>query len=222
MKTILIVEDNNEMQELLKKVLQAHYQLVSAYSGTEGLLLFNANSIDLVLLDRMLPGKSGDEVLGELRQQTKIPVIILTALDTRPDIAKLLLAGANDYITKPFDIEELQARISVQLRDHVTKSTVASVQYKAITLLPATFSITNGAQTQLLKKKEFDILKTLFTHPKQIFTKKQLYRAVWQAEYYDDDNTMNVHLSNLRKVLQTMDPNNNYIQTVWGIGVKLA
>ncbi len=222
METILIIEDNSEMQQLLKKVLGSHYHIVSAYSGTEGLLLFKQTAVDLVLLDRMLPGKSGDEVLTELRLHSKVPIIILTALDARADVSKLLLAGANDYMIKPFDIEELQARIRVQLRDHVTQQQSTDMKYKNITLLPDIFSITNGTQTELLKKKEFEILKVLITHPKQIFTREQLYRKVWEAEYYDDDNTMNVHLSNLRKVLLKLDPENEYIATVWGIGVKLA
>lgn len=222
METVLIVEDNDEMQQLLKKVLQTHYHILSAYSGTEGLLVFNENQVDLVLLDRMLPGKNGDDVLKELRQSTAVPVIILTALDARADVAKLLLAGANDYIIKPFDIEELQARIRVQLRDHISPEENASVTYKNITLLTDIFSVTNGTQTVLLKKKKFEILKLLFKHPKQVFTREQIYRAVWQADYYDDDNTMNVHLSNLRKMLQQLDPENDYIATVWGIWVKLA
>lgn len=222
METILIIEDNSEMQQLLIKVLSSHYHIVSAYSGTEGLLLFKQTSVDLVLLDRMLPGKSGDEVLVELRQHTKIPIIILTALDTHADVAKLLLAGANDYMIKPFEIEELQARISVQLRDHAPQQKNTVVKYKKITLLPDTFSVTNGMKTEQLKKKEFEILNVLITPPKQIFTREQLYRKVWQVEYYDDDNTMNVHLSNLRKVLLKLDSDNEYIATVWGIGVKLA
>ncbi|WP_336605426.1 response regulator transcription factor, partial [Pediococcus ethanolidurans] len=165
METILIIEDNSEMQQLLIKVLSSHYHIVSAYSGTEGLLLFKQTSVDLVLLDRMLPGKSGDEVLVELRQHTKIPIIILTALDTHADVAKLLLAGANDYMIKPFEIEELQARISVQLRDHAPQQKNTVVKYKKITLLPDTFSVTNGMKTEQLKKKEFEILNVLITPP---------------------------------------------------------
>lgn len=222
MKSILIVEDNSEMQELLKRVLGSHYQIISAYSGTEALLQFKQKSLDLILLDRMLSGMSGDDVLVELRQQTNIPIIILTALNDRTDAAKLLLTGANDYIIKPFDIEELQARISVQLRDHSDSEIQKTFQYKNIKLLADTFSISNGVQTKLLKKKEFEILRTLFEHPKKVFSKDQLYQSVWHAEYFDDDNTMNVHISNLRKILQQMDPENDYIETIWGIGVRLA
>lgn len=222
MKSILIVEDNSEMQDLLKRVLGSHYQIISAYSGTEALLRFKQKPLDLILLDRMLPGISGDDVLVELRQQTNVPIIILTALNDRTDVAKLLLTGANDYIIKPFVIEELQARISVQLRDHSDNETQKTFQYKNIKLLADTFSISNGYQTKLLKKKEFEILRALFEHPKKVFSKDQLYQSVWHAEYFDDDNTINVHLSNLRKVLQQMDPENDYIETIWGIGVRLT
>lgn len=113
---ILIIEDNNEISEMLATILAADYTVQQAYSGTEGLLLFQQDAFDLILLDRMLPGKDGTQVLQEIRQTSTVPVIILTALDEPADVSTLLLAGANDYLTKPFNVEELKARIIVQLR----------------------------------------------------------------------------------------------------------
>lgn len=118
MKSILIVEDNDDMQNLLSSMLSPTYEVIQAFSGTEGRTQFEQKQPALVLLDRMLPGLSGDELLKQIRQTSQVPVIMLTALDDSKKIADLLLNGANDYVTKPFNIDELKARITVQLRTH--------------------------------------------------------------------------------------------------------
>lgn len=222
MDKILIIEDNNDMQQLLKKVFSAQYETVSAFSGTEGLLLFEQQTFQLILLDRMLPGKSGDIVLQEIRKSSEIPVIMITALDDSSEKAQLLLAGADDYITKPFDIDELQARIVVQLRNHSGQNIKDILQYKNLVLLPSEYAISNGKEQCMLKRKEFDILKLLFNNPQMIFTKEKLYEMVWAEKYYGDENTINVHISNLRKKLAQLDDTEQYIETIWGIGVRLA
>lgn len=222
MDKILIIEDNNDMQQLLKKVFSAQYETVSAFSGTEGLLLFEQQTFQLILLDRMLPGKSGDIVLQEIRKSSEIPVIMITALDDSSEKAQLLLAGADDYITKPFDIDELQARIVVQLRNHSGQNIKDILQYKNLVLLPSEYAISNGKEQCMLKRKEFDILKLLFNNPQMIFTKEKLYEIVWAEKYYGDENTINVHISNLRKKLAQLDDTEQYIETIWGIGVRLA
>lgn len=222
MDKILIIEDNNDMQQLLKKVFSAQYETVSAFSGTEGLLLFEQQTFQLILLDRMLPGKSGDIVLQEIRKSSEIPVIMITALDDSSEKAQLLLAGADDYITKPFDIDELQARIVVQLRNHSGQNIKDILQYKNLVLLPSEYAISNGKEQCMLKRKEFDILKLLFNNPQMIFTKEKLYEMVWAEKYYGDENTINVHISNLRKKLTQLDDTEQYIETIWGIGVRLA
>lgn len=228
MKKILLIEDHDEMSQMIQTVLSGDYQVTPAFSGTEGTLLFTHDSFDLILLDRMLPGKNGEEVLAEIRQKSQIPVIMLTAMDDKSEVAQLLLQGANDYITKPFDIDELKARIAVQLRQaenlHRTSQNDAQDQwrYKNIELQPYSFSISNQEKELPLKRKEFEILTYLIQHPKQIFTKENLYEAVWKEPYYGDENTINVHISNLRKKIKELDPNVAYIDTVWGIGIKLA
>lgn len=223
MKTILIVEDNNDMQELLTSMLTADYEVVNAYSGTEGLLLFEKYSVSLILLDRLLPGKSGDDVLKAIRQTSQVPIIMLTALDDSNDIADLLVAGANDYVTKPFDIDVLKARIMVQLRQAANGAMVEQpITYRNVTLYPSEFVMKNGELTSSLKKKECDLLHLLFSNPKTIFTREQLYEHIWHTSYLGDENTVNVHLSNLRHKLAQLDPEHAYIETVWGIGVRLA
>lgn len=220
---ILIIEDNNEISEMLATILAADYTVQQAYSGTEGLLLFQQDAFDLILLDRMLPGKDGTQVLQEIRQTSTVPVIILTALDEPADVSTLLLAGANDYLTKPFNVEELKARIIVQLRTNKQAPSVASsLSYKNIQLLPDSFQLQRGEATVQLKKKEFEIFSLLLANPKKVYTKEMLYEAVWQEPYYGEENTINVHISHLRSKIKTLDPEESYIDTVWGIGIKLA
>lgn len=223
MKTILIVEDSDDMQGLLTSMLSSEYQVISAYSGTEGLLLFKKYPVSLILLDRLLPGKSGDEVLQIIRQTSQVPIIMLTALDDATDIADLLVAGANDYVTKPFDINVLKARIMVQMRQTgVDINDERPIVYQQLTLYPQEFVVRKGTASCPLKKKECEILKLLFKNPQQIFTREQLYEQVWQTPYMGDENTINVHLSNLRNKLAKLDPDRAYIKTIWGIGVRLA
>lgn len=221
MKKILLVEDNIEINQMLSEVLEADYQVTVAYSGTEALLHFHNDSFDLLILDRMLPGKSGEEVLTEIRKTSQVPVLILTAINDQKEIARLLLAGANDYLTKPFDIGELRARIVVQLRE--TEMTYPVVkQVKNLELLADSFEIKRGESVVTLKRKEFELLQLLAEHPQKVYTKEMLYEIIWQEPYFGDENTVNVHISNLRKKIKNLDPTTDYIETVWGLGIKLA
>ncbi|WP_440897361.1 response regulator transcription factor [Amphibacillus sp. Q70] len=226
MKRILLVEDSIETSKMLHTILSKDYQITQAFSGTEGLLLFQQQSFDLIILDRMLPGKSGQEVLEEVRQTSQIPIIILTAISNQNDIAELLLKGANDYLTKPFNNNELKARIVVQLRTHSHEEKITTtdiLQYKNLTLYPDSFEIGNKKGARLpLKRKEFDILALLIQHPDKVYTKEQLYELIWGESYYGDENTINVHISNVRKKIKQLDDKNQYITTVWGIGIKLS
>lgn len=223
MKKILLVEDDLEISEMLTLVLGLEYQIVPAYSGTEGLLQFASQRFDLVLLDIMLPGKTGLEVLLELRQTSQVPIIILTALQDKKMVTDYLLQGADDYMNKPFDNDELKARIAVQLRRSADKSEPLVInQYKNVFLNGNLFQLTLGEEQIQLAKKEYLIFQLLVQNPNKIYTKGDLYEKVWGEAYYGDENTINVHISNLRKKLQKIDPETNYIETVWSIGVKLA
>ncbi len=223
MQKILIVEDDNDINHLLTELLaQNGYKVTSAYSGTEALLCFGNDTFDLILLDLMLPGKSGDVVLSEIRNISPIPVIALTAINTKESIVNLLKAGADDYITKPFDNDELLARIEARLRQSTpVANEEQALHYKDITLKPEQFDACIGDTWLHLSKREYEILKLLMEHPKKVFTKNNLYESVWQDEFMGDDNTINVHISKIRAKLAAVSPDKDYIQTVWGIGFKM-
>ena len=228
MARILIVEDNNEIQEILRTLLSEEHEVIQAFSGTEGMIRFEQGDIDLILLDIMLPGKNGDQVLKAIRQDSSVPVIMLTALSDKKLISQYLLDGANDYIVKPFDLDEVFARVTVQLRQNSDKqpaeiehSDKLTQQLKNIQFDADSFEIKNSQETIRLAKKECLILQTLLGHPKKIFTKEELYELVWEDTYLPGDNTLNTHLSNLRKKLSQLDPEQEYIETIWGVGVRL-
>lgn len=228
MARILIVEDNNEIQEILRTLLSEEHEVIQAFSGTEGMIRFEQGDIDLILLDIMLPGKNGDQVLKAVRKDSSVPVIMLTALSDKKLISQYLLDGANDYIVKPFDLDEVFARVTVQLRQNSDKQAAEIEnpdkliqQLKNIQFDADSFEIKNSQETIRLAKKECLILQTLLRHPKKIFTKEELYELVWEDTYLPGDNTLNTHLSNLRKKLSQLDPEQEYIETIWGVGVRL-
>lgn len=228
MARILIIEDNNEIQEILKTLLSEEHEVIQAFSGTEGMIRFEQGNIDLILLDIMLPGKNGDQVLKAVRKDSSVPVIMLTALSDKKLISQYLLDGANDYIVKPFDLNEVFARVMVQLRQNSDKQPAEIEhpdklihQLKNIQFDADSFEIKNSQEIIRLAKKECLILQTLLRHPKKIFTKEELFELVWEDNYLPGDNTLNTHLSNLRKKLSQLDPEQEYIETIWGVGVRL-
>ena len=223
MARILQIEDNEDIQNILFNLFSEEHEIIQAYSGTEGELLFQTQEIDLVLLDIMLPGKGGKEVLKFIRQRSAVPVIMLTALGDKHLISQYLLDGANDYIVKPFDLEEVYARVCVQLREHRKGSSATAniYQVKNITINPDSFEVSCKGKVIRLGKKEFQIFHTLLENPKKIFTKEDLYETVWEAPYLSGDNTLNAQLSNLRKKLAQVDGSTEYIETIWGLGVRL-
>lgn len=222
-KTLLIIEDNDDIQAILRHHFENDFEVLSAFSGTEGLLIFQNKKPDLILLDIMLPGKQGNQVLQELRLKDSLPIIIMSALGEKKKISEYLLNGANDYVTKPFDLDELSARITVQLRSAKEMDTEqTALTYKNITLDFSDFSMSANGRKVSLGRFEFAILSLLMTHPQKIFTKEQLYENVWKENYLTGDNTINTHLSNLRKKLTQLDPENAYIETLWGLGIRMA
>ena len=228
MARILAIEDNSDIQEILRTLLTEEHEVIQAFSGTEGIMRFDQGGIELVLLDIMLPGKNGDQVLKAIREQSQTPVIMLTALSDKKLISQYLLDGANDYIVKPFDLDEVFARVTVQVRQNSDKQAAEMEhadkliqQLKNIQFDADSFEIKNSQETIRLAKKECLILQTLLRHPKKIFTKEELYELVWEDTYLPGDNTLNTHLSNLRKKLSQLDPEQEYIETIWGVGVRL-
>ena len=221
MKKILIVEDDSHINEMLCHLLRQNgYAPTAAYSGTEALLALPRGGFSLILLDLMLPGKTGEDVLQEIRAHCTTPVIVLTARADKETTVKLLRLGADDYIAKPFDNNELLARIDVQLRRAVPAA--GQLRYKGITLdIDGYDAINVNGQKAGLSKREFEILHLMMQHPQKVFTKNNLYESVWGGQFLGDDNTINVHISKLRAKLAAISPGEEYIQTVWGIGFKM-
>ena len=225
-KTILIIEDDTEINDMLRILLKSNgYQTISAYSGTEGVLVHN-NEVNLILLDLMLPGRSGEEIIRELKQNHNVPVIVMSAIHDVNKKVDLFSLGADDYVTKPFHTEELLARIAARLRTGVTinsadASSAEILTYKDIVLNKSDFSAQCSGTPMELSKHEFALLQLLMEHPKQTCTKSMIYDSVWDYENSADDNTLNVHISKLRKKLKDCNPDEEYIETVWGIGYRL-
>lgn len=225
-KNILVVEDDDDINNMLCALLEQNgYKPIPVFSGTEALMQFKQEPINLVLLDLMLPGKSGEGVLCEIREFSQIPVIAITAISSKETIISTLKHGANDYIAKPFDNGELLARIQVQLRQSSFNSNSIDdeiVKYKDLILNIENYDVTMDNQSIQLSKREYEILRIMMENPKKVFTKNNLYESVWKDEYVGDDNTINVHISNIRSKISKLRPAEKYIQTVWGIGYKLV
>lgn len=221
MAIILTVEDDIQISNMIKLILESKgYQVVCAYSGSEALLYLQNYQVDLVLLDMMLPGMNGKEVLDAYQNEKNIPFIMLTALNDRQLTVDMLRKGANDYIVKPFDNEELVARIEVQLRK---KKEIPQnyLSYLDLHINLDTYQVIVNHQKIMLPKIEFTILKLLLENPNKVFSKEVLYERVWKDVYAEDVNTVHVHISNLRKKLKEANPDQEYIVTVWGIGFTL-
>lgn len=220
--TILIIEDDTDINHMLQFLLQQNgYGTVSAYSGTEGILVHN-ESIDLILLDLMLPGRSGEEIIKELKEKYNVPVIVTSAIHAVDKKVDLFSLGADDYVTKPFHNEELLARVAARLRNQAEEGAASDrLAYKEIELDKSDFSVSCCGQPVELSRHEFELLRLLMENPKRTCTKALIYDTVWDDENSADDNTLNVHISKIRKKLKNCNPDTDYIETVWGIGYRL-
>lgn len=222
---VLVVEDDEDINKLLVRMLkEADYETIQAFSGTEAKLLFEKERPDLVLLDLMLSGMSGEEVLLDIREgkHSEVPVLVISAKNSVGDKVALLKNGADDYITKPFEPEEVMARILASLRR--TGNVYDSDQmliYKKLKLIPKSRKVMLDEIELVLTAHEYDILFLLMKNPKKVYSRESLYELVWHGGYYGENNTVNVHVSNLRKKIKEADCEAEYIQTVYGIGFKL-
>ena len=226
MNTILIIEDDAEINDMPRLLLRQNgYSTVSAYSGTEGLLAHN-DSVDLILLDLMLPGKSGDAIIGDLKAKKPVPIIVMSAIHDINKKVDLFSLGADDYVTKPFHNAEILARISARLRTAADIAPAAAenselLRYKDIILDKSAFTASCRGQELELSRHEFLLLALLMENQGRTCTKSLIYDTVWDYENSADDNTLNVHISKLRKKLRECDPDTDHIETVWGIGYRL-
>lgn len=225
MQKILIVEDDTNINHLLREALSKEgYSCEQAFSGTEAKLLLNMqqHGYALILLDLMLPGISGEAVLEEIRKKGNLPVIVLTAKDSLDEKVEVLTSGADDYITKPFEIREVLARVQVQLRHKEEKEAEHyNLSFKDMVLNRDTFQIRiNGRILPKITKQEFAILELLLRNPKQVFSKEDIFEYAWDEPYMGETKTLDVHISNIRKKIKQVT-SDEYIETVWGIGYRL-
>lgn len=219
LKKIFIVDDDVYIGDMLEEILTKEgYSVSRAYSGTEAALLLSVNKPDLVLLDLMLPGLSGEKVLEKIKD---IPVIVVSAKIDVNDKVNLLLGGAADYITKPFDTKELLARITVQLRDKKFERPIApTVEYDDIVLDTTARRVTVNNREVHLTRTEYAILKILMQRSAQVVTKSELMDGICEDTPDCTDNSLKIHIANLRKKLKSIT-DKDYIDSVWGIGFKL-
>ena len=222
---ILIVEDDVDINRLLCTILEvACYTCRAAFSGSEALLWAEKYGYDLVLLDLMLPGCTGEEFIASIRRGKTMPIIVVSAKLGVSDRVNVLKLGADDFIPKPFDNAEVLARVEAQLRRSRQFSQPAAAVLSAgpLTLdLDSHAALLDGQEVPLTSR-EFDILALLMKNPRRAFSRAQIYESVWGEDFIGDDNTVNVHVSNLRSKLAKADPDTTYIKTVWGIGFKLG
>ena len=217
--TILVIEDDKDINEMITTLLaNNNFNVKNAYSGTEGLLVHNDN-IDLILLDLMLPGKNGEEIIKELKEKNNVPIIVMSAIEDVNKKIDLFSLGANDYITKPFNNDELIARVKVQLRDNNTFSNI--LKFKDIELDKNNFSVKCNGKKVSFTKKEFELLKLIIENQNQTLTKSAIFDAIWSDENSADDNTLNVHVSKIKNKLKECNPDEEYIENVWSIGYRL-
>ena len=223
MNRILIIEDDTDINNLMAEALgKAGYACTQAFSGTEGLLYVEKETFSLVLLDLMLPGKNGEPLLPLIKEFQNIPVIIVSAKDSLDSKVTLLNSGAEDYITKPFEVQELIARAGVQIRRFSRgNQNIEDLKYKDLTLHSDSFSAAINDSEILFTKQEFKIMELLLSHPQRVFSKQDIYSYAWEDIYIGEDKTINVHISNIRRKLKAVT-DTEYIETVWGIGFRLA
>lgn len=223
---ILVVEDDQDINRLINKILMKNgFNVRQAFSGTEARMCLDMFDFQLVILDLMLPGMTGEEIIEEVRKKKNMPIIVISAKTSSEDKVNALKLGADDFVTKPFDALELVARVEAQLRRY-TKFSKAEIKktlkYKEIELDMEEVRVAVRGEELQLTAKEFAILELLMSNPKKVFTRANLFEHVWNDEFLGDDNTVNVHISNLRNKIASIDKENDYIKTVWGIGFKLA
>lgn len=254
MTKILIVEDDTDINNLLARIMrQQGYEAVQAFSGTEGKLRLELEQFDLMLLDLMLPGMKGEELIREIRRTNPdLPILVLSAKSALEDRVAVLELGADDYLVKPFAVEEVAVRVAGALRRSARRQELMqtedgrqeggaertgsreqesggnrrsnggqSLRFQNLTLDPDRREVRVKGQLVSLTAHEYDILYILMQEPGKVYSRESLYELVWQGGYYGEDNTVNVHVSNLRKKIAAADPA-EYISTVWGIGFRMA
>ena len=221
---ILLVEDDKNICEMVCDFLKSeNYNVITAIDGKMAIDIFKEHTFDIVLLDLMLPKSSG---LEYIRSVSVIPVIIATAKDSDTDKMLGLNLGADDYITKPFSLVELLARIKANIRratvySHSDSSLDKIIQYKDLVINVSKYTVSKNGTDLNLTHTEFEIIKLLATNQGRAFSKEQLYNIIWKEAYYGNENVLNTHINRLRNKLSDEREKNTYIKTLWGIGYKI-
>lgn len=219
MKTIAVIEDDQHIGNIIENALKKEgYGVLRAYSGTEALYLLSHNTPDLILLDLMLPGLAGEEILSKM---DGIPVIVVSAKVGIDDKVNLLLSGAVDYITKPFEIRELLARISVQFRKEEKQSLISILKIDNLVLDLTSHEVTINDTQVHLTKTEYAIFKLLMQNPNQVISKSVILERIFEDTPDCTERSLKQHISNLRKKLRDAG-DKEYIEAVWGIGFKIT
>lgn len=222
--TILIADDEAEIAELIAlHVKKEGYHYIIASDGKAALQAVQTHSIDLAILDIMMPGLNGYEVTRLIREQHNMPIIFLSAKSSDLDKISGLVIGADDYMTKPFNPMELMARVNAQMRRYKQLNQSAAADKKVIeagtlVMYPEQRAVSLYGETIELTPKEFDILYLLASYPKKVFSAENIFQQVWGEAYYDGCNTVMVHIRTLRKKLGEEKAKNKLIKTVWGVG----
>ena len=221
-ETILVVEDDVQIRNFICYALKAEgFRCVTAGNAATAMKQLLAEPVDMMLLDLGLPDMDGGEVLKKVREWSEMPIIIVSARDQDREKAAMLDLGADDYLTKPFELEELWVRILVQLRHRGNAGGEKELTFKDWTIDPQARILTAGGKAVELTAHELGIVELLMRHPKKVFTRQEIYEAVWQQDAFIEDKTINVHVSNIRAKLRSAGAG-DYISTVWGIGFKLT
>lgn len=224
---ILVVEDESDINKLLCSILENEgYATTSAFSGSESLMCIKDKAFDLILLDLMIPGISGEEAIIKIRELSKVPIIVISAKKNKKVKIELLEKGADDFICKPFDPDEVIARVKSNLRRYIEFSDIKKdesrnlLKYKEITLNKESKEIKLEGKPVMLTAREYKILELLMTNPNKVFSKANIFESVWEEEYLSSDNTINVHVSRIRNKLSAIN-NKDYIETIWSMGYKM-
>ena len=224
-ETILLIEDNESIIMGLEYLLtEEQYTFLAAKTKKEAQDLLASRQVDLVLLDVSLPDGNGFDLCRKIKEHDIAPVIFLTAKDEEKDVVLGFDLGADDYVTKPFDIKEVTARVEVQIRRAETtgrKEEEHRFTYQELELNKGDFTVKVG-NTELphITKQEFSILELLLKHPKKVFSKEEMFEYAWEEQYMGETKTLDVHISNIRKKIKAVT-DKEYIETVWGIGYRL-
>jgi len=226
---ILLIEDDIAISEMVGNYLRKEgFNITTAFNGEEGVNKFLNSSFDLIILDIMMPKLDGMEVMKIVREASLIPILIMSAKDSDVDKAVGLGLGADDYISKPFSMIELSARVKAAIRranqyaENDKKEEINIISVNHLTIDLKNYAVTKKDANLQLTSKEFDILKLFISNPNRVFTKSQIYSFIWKDDYFGDENVINVHIRRLREKIEDNPSEPKYIKTLWGIGYKLG